>query len=59
MLYIALIKASLQSLFTSNPESNFIIILMPEFPETSKLFQEFLQGKMVEKGWSRFCSAVK
>jgi hypothetical protein len=30
----------------------FIIIFMQGFPEVWKLFQGFLQGKKVEKGWS-------
>jgi hypothetical protein len=53
MLYIAPIKISLQSLFTLNPEPNFIIIFMQAFPETWKLFQGFLQGKRFQKGYTK------
>jgi hypothetical protein len=36
-----------------------IIIFMHGFPETWKLFQGFLQGKKIEKGWYRLCWEMK
>jgi hypothetical protein len=36
-----------------------IIIFMQGFPETWKLFQGFLQGKKIEKGWSNDFSKKK
>jgi hypothetical protein len=35
------------------PSAVDIIIFMQGFPETWKLFQGFLQGKKIEKGWFR------
>jgi hypothetical protein len=34
-----------------------ITIFKQGFPETWKLFQGFLQGKKIEKGWCRWCSS--
>jgi hypothetical protein len=51
LMLITLNKINLQPLFTLNPQPTFIIIFMQGFPETWKLFQGFLQGKKVEKGW--------